>query len=79
MENRYLVQNRYFKYRINTVYEHTDYLLLNSVDIKLKDHGAELIEVSDNGGGVEEENFEGLSKLNLFDNLYLDILNAYFQ
>ncbi|KAJ7410751.1 hypothetical protein WISP_106457 [Willisornis vidua] len=29
--------------------------------IKLKDHGAELIEVSDNGGGVEEENFEGLT------------------
>ncbi|KAF2976718.1 hypothetical protein EK904_009245 [Melospiza melodia maxima] len=28
--------------------------------IKLKDHGAELIEVSDNGVGVEEENFEGL-------------------
>ncbi|KFZ53439.1 Mismatch repair endonuclease PMS2, partial [Podiceps cristatus] len=32
-----------------------------SIDIKLKDHGAELIEVSDNGGGVEEENFEGLT------------------
>uniref|UniRef100_A0A8B9M4L6 Mismatch repair endonuclease PMS2 n=1 Tax=Accipiter nisus TaxID=211598 RepID=A0A8B9M4L6_9AVES len=45
-----------------------------NIDIKLKDHGAELIEVSDNGDGVEEENFEGLSKLNLFHNLYLDIL-----
>ncbi|XP_028940561.1 mismatch repair endonuclease PMS2, partial [Antrostomus carolinensis] len=32
-----------------------------NIDIKLKDHGAELIEVSDNGGGVEEENFEGLT------------------
>ncbi|KAM6320246.1 mismatch repair endonuclease PMS2 isoform 2-T3 [Podargus strigoides] len=32
-----------------------------NIDIKLKDHGAEMIEVSDNGGGVEEENFEGLT------------------
>ncbi|KFP79673.1 Mismatch repair endonuclease PMS2, partial [Apaloderma vittatum] len=32
-----------------------------NIDIKLKDHGMELIEVSDNGGGVEEENFEGLT------------------
>ncbi|NXT03482.1 PMS2 endonuclease, partial [Jacana jacana] len=32
-----------------------------NIDIKLKDHGAEAIEVSDNGVGVEEENFEGLT------------------
>ncbi|NXU58525.1 PMS2 endonuclease, partial [Turnix velox] len=32
-----------------------------NIDIKLKDYGAELIEVSDNGAGVEEENFEGLT------------------
>ncbi|XP_032053816.1 mismatch repair endonuclease PMS2 [Aythya fuligula] len=32
-----------------------------NIDIKLKDHGTEQIEVSDNGGGVEEENFEGLT------------------
>ncbi|XP_048817842.1 mismatch repair endonuclease PMS2 isoform X1 [Lagopus muta] len=32
-----------------------------SIDVRLKDHGAELIEVSDNGGGVEEENFAGLT------------------
>uniref|UniRef100_A0A3P9ABS3 Mismatch repair endonuclease PMS2 n=1 Tax=Esox lucius TaxID=8010 RepID=A0A3P9ABS3_ESOLU len=32
-----------------------------SVDIKLKDSGTELVEVSDNGKGVEEANFEGLT------------------
>ena len=37
--------------------------ILNFLDLKLKDYGVDLIEVSDNGCGVEEENFEGLSKL----------------
>ncbi|KAM4631574.1 mismatch repair endonuclease PMS2 [Discoglossus pictus] len=32
-----------------------------SIDIKLKEYGAELIELSDNGCGVEEHNFEGLT------------------
>ncbi|XP_043110216.1 mismatch repair endonuclease PMS2 [Puntigrus tetrazona] len=32
-----------------------------NVDVKLKDNGIELVEVSDNGKGVEEENFEGLT------------------
>ncbi|KAM8962169.1 mismatch repair endonuclease PMS2 [Pelodytes ibericus] len=32
-----------------------------SIDIKLKEYGAEIIEVSDNGSGVEEQNFEGLT------------------
>ncbi|XP_069889614.1 mismatch repair endonuclease PMS2 isoform X2 [Dipodomys merriami] len=32
-----------------------------SIDLRLKDYGADLIEVSDNGCGVEEENFEGLA------------------
>lgn len=36
---------------------------MNFLELRLKDYGAELIEVSDNGCGVEEENFEGLSKL----------------
>ncbi|KAM3917108.1 mismatch repair endonuclease PMS2 isoform 2-T2 [Leptodactylus fuscus] len=32
-----------------------------SIEIKLKEYGAELIEVSDNGCGVEEHNFQGLT------------------
>uniref|UniRef100_UPI003AAE3F6B mismatch repair endonuclease PMS2 n=1 Tax=Centroberyx gerrardi TaxID=166262 RepID=UPI003AAE3F6B len=32
-----------------------------NVDVKLKDSGAELVEVSDNGKGVDEANFEGLT------------------
>jgi hypothetical protein len=32
------------------------------LDIKLKDYGSEQIEVSDNGNGVHQNNFEGLSK-----------------
>lgn len=36
------------------------------VEIKLKDQGAESVEVSDNGTGVEERNFEGLSKYTKF-------------
>ena len=34
-----------------------------SSEIKLRDYGSELLEVIDNGCGVKEENFEGLSKL----------------
>lgn len=33
------------------------------VEIKLKEFGETSIEVVDNGGGVEESNFEGLSEL----------------
>ncbi|XP_075686367.1 mismatch repair endonuclease PMS2 [Rhinoderma darwinii] len=46
-----------------------------SIDIKLKEYGADLIEVSDNGCGVEEHNFQGLtlkhhtSKLQEFSDL----------
>ncbi|KAM3592279.1 uncharacterized protein V6R79_016218 [Siganus canaliculatus] len=32
-----------------------------NVDVRLKDCGAELVEVSDNGKGVDEANFEGLA------------------
>ncbi|KAF3704605.1 Mismatch repair endonuclease PMS2 [Channa argus] len=32
-----------------------------NVDVKLKESGAELVEVSDNGKGVDEANFEGLT------------------
>ncbi|XP_042294606.1 mismatch repair endonuclease PMS2 isoform X2 [Sceloporus undulatus] len=32
-----------------------------TIEVKLKDYGADLIEVSDNGCGVEEENFAGLT------------------
>uniref|UniRef100_UPI00398F88B6 mismatch repair endonuclease PMS2 n=1 Tax=Pristiophorus japonicus TaxID=55135 RepID=UPI00398F88B6 len=32
-----------------------------NIDIRLKEFGADLIEVSDNGDGVEEKNFEGLT------------------
>lgn len=46
-----------------------------NVDVKLKDNGIELVEVSDNGKGVEEQNYEGLtlkhhtSKLKEFSDL----------
>lgn len=36
------------------------------LEIKLKDYGLESIEVSDNGSGVEESNFEGLSMKLIF-------------
>lgn len=35
------------------------------VEVKLKKQGLESIEVVDNGAGVEEKNFQGLSKYQL--------------
>lgn len=32
------------------------------IEVKLKDHGLESLEVSDNGIGVEKSNFQGLSE-----------------
>lgn len=32
-----------------------------SVEIRLRDHGISMVEVIDNGKGVEENDFEGLS------------------
>lgn len=33
-----------------------------TIDIRFKNHGIDLIEVSDNGSGVTEDNFAALSK-----------------
>lgn len=33
-----------------------------TIEVKVREYGLESIEVSDNGCGVEENNFEGLSK-----------------
>jgi len=32
------------------------------VEVRLREYGSELIEVTDNGSGVQEKNLEGLSK-----------------
>ena len=36
------------------------------IEVKLRDQGIDLIEVCDNGSGVEEANFAGLSNLIFF-------------
>ena len=47
-----------------------------SIDIRLKDMGAESIEVVDNGCGIEEKNYESIalkhhtSKIGAFEDLY---------
>jgi DNA mismatch repair protein PMS2 len=32
------------------------------IEVRMKEYGSELVEVIDNGVGVEEENFQALSK-----------------
>ena len=44
----------------------TNKFLFVFAEIKLREHGSESIEVSDNGIGVQEENFQGLSKILVF-------------
>lgn len=34
-----------------------------TIEVKVREYGQESIEVSDNGSGVEESNFEGLSNV----------------
>ncbi|XP_052266480.1 mismatch repair endonuclease PMS2-like [Dreissena polymorpha] len=48
------------------------------VDIKLKDYGSELVEVTDNGSGVEEKNFEGLTLKHYTSKLqeFTDLVNV---
>ena len=41
-------------------------LSFSLLEIKLKEYGSETIEVNDNGSGVDKENFEGLSKYELY-------------
>ena len=43
----------------------------NIPEVRLKENGSESFEVTDNGSGVEEKNFEALSKLTLFSDKYL--------
>ena len=60
-------------------------LTTSSLDIKLKDYGSEMIEVNDNGSGVQEKDFEGLSKyINLYkiyciNYHYLDFTVSQFE
>lgn len=47
--------------------------------MKLKECGAEQVEVSDNGKGVEEDNFEGLSKCQIWQLVLLVQLYLIFH
>ena len=55
------------------------------LEIRLREHGSELVEVSDNGSGVCEENFEGLtlkhhtSKIKDFSDLEVGVATFGFR
>ena len=57
----------------------TNKFLFVFAEIKLREHGSESIEVSDNGIGVQEENFQGLSKILVFHGCDLIIIMRIFQ
>ena len=43
-------------------YQHIVLCRKTCAEVRLKEYGSELIEVLDNGSGVEESNFQALSK-----------------
>lgn len=51
-----------FDFSVGSKVSTISFTSLDVPDVKLKEYGADLVEVSDNGKGVEETNFEGLSK-----------------
>ena len=60
-------------------------LLFKFVEVRLREHGLELVEVSDNGGGVAEDNFEALtlkhhtSKIRDFSDLEVGVATFGFR
>ena len=46
-------------------YKDNNHRLSFFTEVRLKEYGSDSIEVVDNGIGVEEKNYEGLSKLNI--------------
>lgn len=48
----------------------------NVIEIRLKEYGSELIEISDNGTGVHPDNFEGLSRFIAYI-LFGNLTNVY--
>lgn len=46
-----------------------------TIEVKLREYGQESVEVSDNGSGVEECNFEGMSNVIwfLFKRIYFSV------
>ena len=65
----------------NSIYKKIYFIFfcLLFAEVRLKEHGSELVEVVDNGGGVTEENFQALtlkhhtSKITSFSDLELGV------